>query len=68
MSTLMFDSRFKSMQLVTTYLAPENVTPIVVEYDEKLLLLLTKKYKLLMLVSVEEIQYQVNIEIYFTPQ
>jgi hypothetical protein len=42
MLALMFDLRFKNMQLVTTYLACENVTPIVVEYDEKLLLLLTK--------------------------
>jgi hypothetical protein len=39
MSVLMFDSRFKNMQLVTTYLACENATPIIVEYDEKLLLL-----------------------------
>jgi hypothetical protein len=42
MLALMFDLRFKNMQLVTTYLAHENVIPIVVEYDEKLLLLLTK--------------------------
>lgn len=41
-STLMFDLRFKSMQLITTYLVLKNVIPIIVEYDEKLLLLLTK--------------------------
>ncbi len=42
MLALMFDSRFKSTQLITAYLARENATPIVVQYDEKLLLLLTK--------------------------
>jgi hypothetical protein len=42
MLALMFDLKFKSMQLVTTYLAHENATLIFVEYDEKLLFLLTK--------------------------
>lgn len=35
MLTLMFDPRFKSMWLVTTFLGDENVVAIVVEYDKK---------------------------------
>ncbi len=52
----MFDLRFKSMQFVTTYLGHKNVV-VVVKYDEDLLFpLLTKIVKLLMFVSVEEIE------------
>ncbi len=42
MLALMFDLRFKNMQLVTRCLACENAISIIVEYDEKLLILLTK--------------------------
>jgi hypothetical protein len=53
----MFDPRFKSMWLVTTFLGDENVVAIVVEYDKKLLLhLLTKAIKLLMHTNVEEVE------------
>ncbi len=44
----MFDSKFKSMQLVTMYLGRENVIVAVVKYDEHLLLhLLMEANKLL---------------------
>jgi len=36
----MFDSRFKSLRLVTMYLGRENVVVVIVKYDENLLLLL----------------------------
>ncbi len=59
----MFNSRFKSMWFVTTYLGCENVV-IVIKYDEKSLLpLLLEANKLLMFTSVKEIedlQSQVN--------
>jgi hypothetical protein len=55
--------------LVITYLGPENVTIVVLEYDEKLLLpLLMEVNKLLMLTNVEEIeecQFYVNVEDFF---
>jgi len=56
MLVLMFDLRFKNMQLVITYLGYENATIIIVEYYQKLFLpLFTKASKLLMSISVEEI-------------
>jgi len=49
MLALMFDPRFKNMQLVTMYLGQENIVALVVEYDDELiLLLLTEVVKLLM--------------------
>jgi hypothetical protein len=65
MLALMLDPRLKNIWLVTTYLRCENVV-IVVEYNEKfILLLLTKKTKLLMPTSVEEdedMKSQSNVE------
>jgi hypothetical protein len=53
----MFDPRFKSMWLITTFLGDENVVVIVVEYDKKFLLhLLTKVTKLLMPTNVEKVE------------
>ncbi len=43
MLTLMFDPRFKSMWLVTTFLGDENVVAIVVEYDIKKFIAFTNK-------------------------
>jgi hypothetical protein len=63
MLALMFNSRFKNMWFVTTFLGCENVV-IVIKYDEKSLLpLLLEANKLLMFASVKEIedlQSQVN--------
>jgi hypothetical protein len=57
MLVLMFDLRFKSMQLDITYLSYENDTIIVVEYYEKLFLLLfAKANELLMSINVEKIE------------
>jgi hypothetical protein len=39
----MFDPRFKSMWLITTFLGDENVVVIVVEYDKKILIAFTNK-------------------------
>jgi hypothetical protein len=65
MLALMFDLRFKNMQLVTTYLGCENV----VVYDEELLLhLLIEVAKLSMHVSIEKVedfQSQVHAKIMF---
>jgi hypothetical protein len=38
MLALMFDRRFKSMRLISMFMGHENVTLVVVEYNEKLLL------------------------------
>ncbi len=43
MLTLMFDPRFKSMWLITTFLGDENVVAIVVEYDIKKFIAFTNK-------------------------
>lgn len=71
MLALMFDPRFKSMQLVTMYLGHENVI-LVIKYDEKLLLLLLMEAnKLLMSNKARKafsIHSQVVIKVYVTPQ
>jgi len=55
MLALMFDPRSKSMHLVTMFLGCENITIIIVKYDENLLLpLLMEANKLLMLDRVEK--------------
>jgi len=63
---LMFNPRFKSMRLITIFLARENDVVIVAKYNQQLLLpLLTKTTKMLMPASVEEIedfQSQGNVE------
>jgi hypothetical protein len=49
MLALMFDLKFKSMQLVTMYLGNKNVVIVVIKNDEKLLsFLLMEANKLLM--------------------
>jgi hypothetical protein len=72
MLVLMFDSRFKSMQLVTMYLGDENVVIEVIKYDKKLLLLLLMEAnKLLMSNKARKafsIHSQVVIKVYFTPK
>ncbi len=52
----MLDPRFKNMWLVNIYVGCENVANGVIEYDQKLLLLLLDVYKLLMFVRVREFQ------------
>jgi hypothetical protein len=58
MLALMFDQRFKNMQLVVNYLGCENTFSLVVEYDAfLLLLLLTQCHKIRMpFMVVEEVQ------------
>jgi hypothetical protein len=52
----MLDPRFKSMQLVTTYLGLKNVIVVGI-YNEKLLLpLLTHEAKLLMLTNLKKMK------------
>jgi hypothetical protein len=56
MLALMLDPIYKSMHLVMIYVGLDNVTTLVVEYDQELLLpLLMEVYKLLMLIIVEEL-------------
>ncbi len=56
MLAFMFNSRFKNMWFVTTYLGCENVI-IVIKYNEKSLRpLLMVANKLLMFASVKEIE------------
>ncbi len=66
MLVLMLDPRFKNMRLIIVFLGYENVDVIIVKYNQQLLLpLLTKTTKLLMHVSVEEVenlQFQSNVE------
>jgi hypothetical protein len=46
MLALMLDSKFKSMQFITSYLGHENAYTLVVQYDEQLMLpLLIQCYK-----------------------
>jgi hypothetical protein len=70
MLAFMFDMWFKNMWLMISYLG-HDYTIVVVEYNEKLfILLLIKASKLLMHVSVEEIediQFQNNAENLFHP-
>jgi len=52
----MLDPRFKSMRLVTMFMGHENVAFVIVEYDEKLLILfLMEIIKFLMFGKVEVI-------------
>lgn len=66
MLVLMFDPRLKSMWLLTTFLSHENAATVIAKYDQELLLpLLIKTTKLLMQVSVKEIedlQFQGNVK------
>ncbi len=66
MLALMFDPRSKSMHLVTMFLGRENITIIIVKYDENLLLpLLMEANKLLLLDTVEkkfDLHSQVDVE------
>jgi hypothetical protein len=56
MLALMLDPIYKYMHLVMIYVGLDNVTTLVVEYDQELLLpLLMEVYKLLMLIIVEEL-------------
>ncbi len=54
MLALMFDPRFKSMQLVNMFLGHENVIVVIAKHDEKILLqLLMEVNKLLMFEKVK---------------
>jgi hypothetical protein len=71
MLALMLDSEFQNMLLVTIYLGQENVVVFIVEYDDELLLTLSREAsKLLMLFSganFENLATQVNFEnLFFT--
>jgi hypothetical protein len=71
MLVLMFDMWFKNMWFMISYLGRDCTIVVVIEYDEKLFLpLLIKASKLLMHVSVEEIeifQFQNNAKNLFHP-
>ncbi len=71
MLALMFDLQFKNMWLMISYLGHDYIIVVIVKHYEKLFFpLLIEASKLLMYVSVEEIedfQFQNNVEDLFHP-